>query len=111
MLRNVNYQVVEKRPMKYEEDGGCEQSTFLRLDDGTVIEVCIWSWDGLMMTDVGVDKESYDAAHEMPFEDYMKSKGLLCEDVPIDDEDYWRYGGLQIHGGQYRLQYCQELRS
>ena len=105
MLRNVKYTVLERRPPVNDEDGGSEQVTLLQLDDGMVIELCSWGWDGMCMIDVGVDQKAYDAVQTIPFEEYMRGKGMLLQNVPIDDEDYWEYSGPLKHHGQYRLQY------
>ena len=110
MLRNVNYTVLERKPLKREADGGVEQSTILRLDDGLEIDYCEWSWDGLHMLDIGVNAETYDKKHDIPFENYMREKGLILGDVPIDEEDYWEYTGPLDHAGQHRLQYAVTRR-
>jgi len=82
------------------------------LKDGTVIEIVFWSEAGWNwgVYDISVSKETYDAEHSEPFEEYMRNMGLYTENVQDgegDSECHWEFYNLGVHeaSNQYRLQY------
>ena len=83
---------------------------YATLNDGQVIEICFWHESDMFFYDLSVDKEKYDAAYDIAFEDYMRSKGIYTEDIEDSDGVKWNYCG-DLHReerGVHRLQYYME---
>ena len=78
-----------------------------RLDDGTEIELCLWTDRELQMSfwDVSIDKKIFDA--EEDFLSYLKERGLYLEDIK-DKYSRWHYCGLIPNDDVYRIQYYEE---
>ena len=76
------------------------------LDDGNVIELCLWADSGITMWDVSADKNGFDFHGSETFEEYMKTKGLhACNVIEETPGTEWKYAGEIEKEDQHRLQY------
>ncbi len=76
------------------------------LDDGNVIELCLWADSGITMWDVSADKNGFDFHGSETFEEYMKTKGLhACNVIEETTGTKWKYAGEIEKEDQHRLQY------
>ena len=80
------------------------------LNDGQVIEICFWHESDMYLYDLSVDKEKYDAAYDISFEDYMRDMGIYTEDIEEASGTKWTYCGNQLAEvkGFHRLQFFMD---
>ena len=77
------------------------------LDDGNVIELCLWTACGFSFWDISADKDGFDFHGCETFREYMKTKGLhACNVIEETDGAEWTYRGKIEKETQHRLQYC-----
>ena len=102
--------------MKKEESFRDEDGTLIlslmncTLDDGNMIELCLWADSDITLWDVSADKAGFDFHGFESFEEYMKSKGLhACNVVEKTDGMEWKYCGEIEMNDKYRLQYLTEI--
>lgn len=80
------------------------------LNDGQVIEICFWHESDMYLYDLSVDKEMFDAAYDISFEDYMRGMGIYTEDIEEASGTKWTYCGDQLAEvkGLHRLQFFMD---
>ena len=80
------------------------------LNDGQVIEICFWHESDMYLYDLSVDKEKFDAAYDISFEDYMRGMGIYTEDIEEASGTKWTYCGDQLAEvkGLHRLQFFMD---
>lgn len=102
----VNSKSLIEHPYR-DEDVFIEAQILETLDDGTKIELCLWTDCDCHMSfwDVSVNKKSFDEK-EIDFLSYLKDKGLYLENVK-DKYGKWRYCGLTEKDDVYRIQYYE----
>lgn len=100
-------EILTKREAFRDEDGTLILSLMnCALDDGNVIELCLWADSGLSLWDVSADKAGFDFHGSGSFEEYMKAKGLhACDVIEETDGIEWIYSGIIEKEDQHRLQY------
>ena len=77
------------------------------LEDGTIIKLSLWEWEGTSIWDVSVSEEDFDPAVKGSFDDYMRMMGLELDNVIESSFGRWKYMGMMEHKGEYRLQFVE----
>lgn len=103
MFRNVN--VVKKtetvtKPRRDDDGVLVLYHSFYELDDGKVIEYCVWTDMGMTFTDIIVPKSQFNLESEGSFEEYLIRRG-----VSLPDETAQRHRTCTETEDGYMVQY------
>ena len=108
---NKNIVGIEKADNLAKDDDFSELGKqYATLNDGQGIEICFWHESDMYLYDLSVDKEKYDAAYDISFEDYMRDMGVYTDNIEEASGTKWKYCGDQQaeEKGFHRLQFFME---